>query len=168
MRLVVFVALLCLAAGAQSAGAEFPFAGYIATRQAEVASGLVFGVLGDVVRGTLADDSPIPFLPAARVGVLGRWESRRYSLSADVRHAFPQDRVPEPVIENDPAATATDAYTLVNLSVGANLPVGGMVHNITLRADNVLDERYREATSRIKHFAWNPGRNLSLVYRLLF
>lgn len=39
MRLVVFVALLCLAAGAQSAGAEFPFAGYIATRQAEVASG---------------------------------------------------------------------------------------------------------------------------------
>ena len=136
--------------------------------EAEVASGVVVGVLGDAVRGTLADDSPIPFLPAARVGVLGRWESQRYSVSADVRHAFAQDRVPAPVIENDPAATATGAYTLVNLSVGANLPAGGMVHNITLRADNVLDERYREATSRIKHFAWNPGRNLSLVYRLLF
>ena len=136
--------------------------------EAEALPGVVVGLLGDVVRGTLEDDSPIPFLPAARLGVLGRWESRRYSMSADVRHAFAQDRVPNPVIENDPAATTTEAYTLLNLSIGANVPVGGMVHNITLRADNVLDERYREATSRIKHFAWNPGRNLSLVYRLLF
>ena len=108
---------------------------------------LVVGLLGDVVRGTLEDDSPIPFLPAARLGALARWESQRYSLSVDVRHAFAQDRVPDAVIENDPAATATDAYTLVNLSIGANVPVGGMVHNITLRADNVLDERYRDATS---------------------
>jgi len=40
--------------------------------------------------------------------------------------------------------------------------------SITLRADNVLDEEYRDATSRIKRFALNPGRNVSLVYRLLF
>jgi iron complex outermembrane receptor protein len=42
------------------------------------------------------------------------------------------------------------------------------VHSITLRADNLLDERYRDAASRIKDFAPNPGRNLALVYRLLF
>jgi hypothetical protein len=27
---------------------------------------------------------------------------------------------------------------------------------------------YREATSRIKDFAPNPGRNVALVYRLIF
>jgi iron complex outermembrane recepter protein len=37
-----------------------------------------------------------------------------------------------------------------------------------LRADNVLDERYFDATSRIKRFAPNPGRDFSLVYKLLF
>jgi iron complex outermembrane receptor protein len=34
--------------------------------------------------------------------------------------------------------------------------------------DNVFDERYVDATSRIKSFAFNPGRNLALVYRVDF
>jgi iron complex outermembrane receptor protein len=63
---------------------------------------------------------------------------------------------------------ATDAYTLVDLSAGAMLIRGGRVHSITLRADNLFDVFYREATSRIKEFAPNPGRNLALVYRVLF
>lgn len=136
--------------------------------EAEVARGIVLGLLGDAVRGRLADDSPIPFLPAARVGGIARWENRRYSVGADVRHAFAQRRVPEAVIEDDPAATPTDGYTLMNVSVGVNLVGSGVVHNVTLRADNLFDERYREATSRIKHFAFNPGRNFSIVYRVLF
>jgi len=42
------------------------------------------------------------------------------------------------------------------------------VHSITLRVDNLLDEKYRDATSRIKDFAPNPGMNFSLVYRVQF
>jgi len=34
--------------------------------------------------------------------------------------------------------------------------------------DNAFDEQYRDATSRIKSYAFNPGRNLSVVYKLLF
>ena len=34
--------------------------------------------------------------------------------------------------------------------------------------DNLTDASYREATSRIKQLAPNPGRNVSLVYRVLF
>ena len=136
--------------------------------ETEVTRGIVFGILGDAVRGKLADDSPIPFLPAARLGGIARWENRRYSFAADLRHAFAQRRVPEAVIEDDPAATSTSAYTLTNVSVGVNLVRSGAVHNVTLRVDNVFDERYRDATSRIKHFAFNPGRNVSLLYRVLF
>ena len=37
-----------------------------------------------------------------------------------------------------------------------------------MRVDNALDEQYRDATSRIKSYAYNPGRNVSVVYKLLF
>jgi outer membrane receptor protein involved in Fe transport len=39
---------------------------------------------------------------------------------------------------------------------------------VTLRADNLLDERYADPTSRLKAIAPNPGRNFALVYRVLF
>jgi iron complex outermembrane receptor protein len=54
------------------------------------------------------------------------------------------------------------------VSVGYNVATGGRVTNVTLRADNLFDVRYRDASSRIKAFAYNPGRNVSLVYKVLF
>ena len=60
------------------------------------------------------------------------------------------------------------AYTLVNLTAGVTLIRGPLLHTLTLRADNLLDESYFDASSRIKTFARNPGRNLALVYRVQF
>jgi iron complex outermembrane receptor protein len=121
-----------------------------------------------MVRGALHGGTPLPFIPAARVGVLARWDDGKRSLNAEVRHAFAQDRVPTAVIEDDPSAVATAEYTLVNVGTGFTFAHGGRTHSITLRADNLLDQRYREATSRIKSFAYNPGRNLAVVYKMLF
>jgi hypothetical protein len=67
--------------------------------------------------------------------------------------------------EDDPAATVTDAYTLVNLSAGLNLIRGDRVHSITLRAVNVVDEKYADASSRVKNLALNPSRNIALAYK---
>jgi iron complex outermembrane receptor protein len=136
---------------------------------AEVVPHFVLGAMGDMVRGELKDSKePLPFMPAARLGALARWDNGRYSLGGEVRHGFKQDRVPPAVSEDDPSALATDAYTIVNLSAGLNLPFGDQVHAFTLRVDNVGNTKYRDATSRIKTFAYNPGRNVSLVYRVLF
>lgn len=129
--------------------------------EAEVTRHFVVGVMGDLVRGRFRDGSPIPFMPAARVGGSARWDNSRFSLGAEGRRAFAQDGV----AQNE---TKAGAYTLLNLNAGVTMIVGGRVHAVTLRADNLLDEQYREATSRIKEFAFNPGRNLSVVYRLLF
>ena len=63
---------------------------------------------------------------------------------------------------------ATSAYTLFDLSLGYTHTVGGLVHTLTLRGENLADVSYREATSRIKALAPNPGRNFSVVYRVLF
>ena len=54
----------------------------------------------------------------------------------------------------------------MNANAGLSLRGGGRIHNIVLRVDNLLDELYREPTSRI--LVPSPGRNVSLVYRVLF
>lgn len=129
--------------------------------EGEVARHIVLGVMGDALRGDFSDGGPLPYMPAARLGASVRWDDGRFSISGEGRHVFAQTRVSE----NE---TATGAYTLVDLAAGANLIVRGRVHNVTLRIDNLLDERYRDATSRIKDYALNPGRNVSLVYRVVF
>ncbi|HEY9480280.1 MAG TPA: TonB-dependent receptor [Gemmatimonadaceae bacterium] len=129
---------------------------------------VVLGVMGDMVRGTLEDGSALPFMPAARLGGSARWEGQRLSLGGELRHGFAQRRVPPPVSGDDPSAIPTDGYTVLDLSAGYNFTIGDRMHSLTLRADNVTDEQYVDATSRIKNFALQPGRNVALVYKLVF
>jgi iron complex outermembrane receptor protein len=137
--------------------------------EVEVVPHVVLGGMGDMVRGDLAATrEPLPFMPAGRLGALARWSPGRASLGAEYRHAFAQRRVPPAVSESDPAGFATGAYDLLDLSAGLTLPYDGRIHSLVLRIDNALDEKYVDATSRIKTFAFNPGRNVSLVYRVLF
>lgn len=59
-------------------------------------------------------------------------------------------------------------FTLLHFSAGYNLTRGDRLTSITLRIDNITEEKHRDAASRIKHFAFSPGRNFSLVYKVLF
>jgi iron complex outermembrane recepter protein len=127
--------------------------------EAVVGRNLVLGVMGDLVRGDFVDGGPLPFMPASRIGASARWDDGRYSLGLEARHAFEQDRI-------EAEEFRTDAYTLVNASAGLSLRGAGRIHSIVLRVDNVLDELYREPTSRL--LVSSPGRNVSLVYRVLF
>ncbi|HUF66686.1 MAG TPA: TonB-dependent receptor [Gemmatimonadaceae bacterium] len=136
--------------------------------EGEIVRGLVLGVMGDAVRGRLRDGTPLPFMPAARLGALARWQRGQLSLETDYRHGFAQRSVPPAATGEDPSAVPTEPYDLVNVSLGYNIVGGGLYHTITLRIDNLFDEEYRDATSRIKQFAFNPGRNFALVYRVLF
>lgn len=134
----------------------------------EVVRRVVAGVVGDLVRGDFQDGSPLPFLPAARLGALARYDDGAWSFTSEYRHGFAQRRVPAAIVSDDPAAIATAAYDLVNASIGFTVAPAGHITSIMLRADNLLDERYRDAASRIKNFASNPGRNLAVVVRTTF
>jgi iron complex outermembrane receptor protein len=127
--------------------------------EAVVGRHIVLGVMGDLVRGDFVDGGVLPFMPASRVGGSARWDDGRYSLGLEARHAFEQTRA-------EPEEFRTDAYTLLNASAGLSLRGAGRIHSIVLRVDNLLDELYREPTSRI--LVPSPGRNVSLVYRVLF
>jgi iron complex outermembrane receptor protein len=156
--------------------------------EAEVVRHVVVGAMGDLVRGSFVDGGALPFMPPARLGGSLRWDDGRFFAGGDVRHGFGQSRVSQPEcsradrvtvgpdgeLPTEPATgtpcvdVATPAYDLVNLSAGINLIVGGYVHSFTLRVDNVGDARFYDASSRIKGFTANPGRNVSAVYKVLF
>ena len=126
---------------------------------------LVGGVMGDYVRARIRDsDDNLPYIPAGRLGASLRYDNGRISAGGDVRRVFAQNNV-----GGDDLDVATSAYTLLDLSASWLFTVkGSQVHSVTMRVDNALDEQYREATSRIKSYAFNPGRNVSVVYKLLF
>lgn len=126
-----------------------------------VAPRWVLGVMGDVTRGSYRGGAPLPFMPAARAGGSVRFDDRRIAVGVDARRAFRQARVAT-------GETVAPAYTLVNTSASYTRLGRAIAHTVTLRADNLLDERFVDATSRIKAVAPNPGRNVTLVYRVLF
>ncbi|WP_434480958.1 TonB-dependent receptor [Gemmatimonas sp.] len=137
--------------------------------EGQIESKLVYrfvgGVMGDYVRATIrGTDESLPFIPAGRLGASLRYDSGRVSAGGDVRRVFAQSRVSGGEFD-----VPTDAYTMLDLNATWLFTVHGkQVHSMTFRVDNALDEQYRDATSRIKRFAFNPGRNAALVYKLLF
>ncbi len=145
-----------------------------------VARHYVVGAMGDIVQGDFRrGGDPLPFLPAARVGGSARFDDGHYSIGGDIKHAFARSSTSAdsncPTAGQVPAGTPgscvdlpTPEHTLINLSAGYTRILGGYIHSITLRADNIGDVRYWDASSRIKRFAPNPGRNVAVVYKVLF
>jgi len=116
----------------------------------------------DRVRASLDDGGePLPRIPADRVGAAVRYRGDRWHGSAGVSRTRAQDRV---------AATEsrTDGYTLVDAAVGYRFATSGIVHDVLLRGTNLTDEVARPHTSRLKEFVPLAGRDLALLYRVIF
>ena len=62
----------------------------------------------------------------------------------------------------------TSGYGVGFATVGYRFLHRDQFHTLTLRIDNLFDTEYREHLSRIKEIMPEPGRNLSLLYRLAF
>lgn len=137
--------------------------GFEVQGEGEVARHWIVGASADWVRGRFNDDGNLPYIPAGRIGANLRWDNARVSVGGGVRTVFDQTKVSGDLLD-----VPTESYTLVNLSAGWTLLRGPTVQTIVLRADNLFDARYADATSRIKSFAVNPGRNLALVYKVAF
>ncbi len=138
--------------------------GFEFSGESEVARHVILGALADAVRGKGPDGSNLPFIPAARLGGSLRYDTGTWSVGGETRLVLKQTRVAADNARDVP----TDSYTVVNLNATWSIPSRRNVQTVTLRADNLLDERFADATSRVKAFTFNPGRDISLVYRLGF
>jgi iron complex outermembrane recepter protein len=57
---------------------------------------------------------------------------------------------------------------VADLSLGARLARGGRIHALSLRVENVTDVEYRDHLARTKEIMPQPGRGVSLLYRLTY
>ena len=103
----------------------------------------------------------LPLIPPLN-GRLGlRHETARWSAGGAVRAAARQDRLGD-------FETETAGYAALDLFVGRRFLVGGRLHGVTLRIDNLLDTEIRDHLSRTKLIIPDAGRNVLLLYRMQF
>lgn len=102
-----------------------------------------------------------PLIPPVFGTLEIRYERPSFFLGGGVRWAGAQRRVGD-------FETGTAGYIVGDLHAGVRLLLGAQHHAVTLRIDNLTDREYRDHLSRIKEIMPQPGRNLSLLYRVAF
>ena len=116
---------------------------------------------------TLVDTSfvaPSPYPPfiAPLHGHVGlRFEPRPWFVGVTARGAARQDRLGD---FEEPTA----GHVVGDFTAGVRVLVGGRFHAATLNVANAFDTEYRDHLSRIKAIMPEPGRSISLLYRLEF
>jgi len=118
-------------------------------------------VLGDYVRATVVDVSPVPRIPPLRV--LGGLEAQgdRTSARVELEHVFRQTRIAD-------YETETAPYTMVNASFSFKPFAGNERTSITIAANNLFDVDARRAASVLKDFAPLAGRDIRATLRVGF
>lgn len=108
----------------------------------------------------LADNSPLPFIPAASLNNELRFEPRIKSLTDSfikigLANVFSQDRF-------DEFETQTNGYTLLDAGIGTSLKVKNGKINLWITGQNLTNKLYYNHLSRYKLAGiYNPGRNVS-------
>ena len=62
----------------------------------------------------------------------------------------------------------TTGYAVWGLDGGVRIVRGGRLQLLTVRIDNLFDREYRDHLSRVKAIMPEPGRDVSVVYRMQF
>jgi iron complex outermembrane receptor protein len=114
------------------------------------------------VRGkNLADDSALPFIPAATLNNELRFEPNIKGLKdsyikVGLTNVFKQDRF-------DEFETQTDGYTLLDAGFGTSLKMKNSKINVWVTGQNLTNKLYYNHLSRYKLAnIFNPGRNVTL------
>lgn len=114
-----------------------------------------------------ADDrtngEPLPRIAPLRIGLGASWGVAGWTLRADLRHAFKQDRVPSDDV-------ATPSYTLLNLALSRPFSAGPSEGLLYVKLDNVTDELAYNASTigTVRPLSPLPGRGLSAGVRMSF
>ncbi len=142
--------------------ANSKFTGFEAHVDAGLTDNLWLILGGDAVRAELRDGGgPLPRIPPYRLWAGLRFDHKQFHLEGEVKNVGKQTRVYG-------AETPTDGYTLVNFHGSYQVTTGHAVHTVTVRADNLGDELYRNHLSYIKDLTPEMGRSFRLVYGVRF
>ena len=104
---------------------------------------------------------PLPFTPPLRGLVRVSYQDERYAGMLEVRLTARQTRLGD-------GDTPTAGYGVVNAGVGIRFAEAGLIHDVSIHCDNVLNQVYRDNLSVIKDFVPQPARGFRLNYDLVF
>ncbi|WP_340103675.1 TonB-dependent receptor [Rhodohalobacter sp. 8-1] len=113
------------------------------------------------VTGYTEDTRPLPMIPPLKGSVFARYNRGNFIATSRVELADEQTRLAQ-------FETKTNGYTLLNTSLQYRFDQFEMLHTVTLSGKNLLNTTYRNHLSRIKEVFPEPGRSVSLLYRLYF
>ena len=101
--------------------------------------------------------SYLPRIAPLKIGIGSTYQKERYSLNINLLHAFAQNKLSANELK-------TDAYTNLSLLATYQIPIK---YNIELfsKANNLLNEDIRDATSYIKDIAPQGGRSIMFGLR---
>ena len=114
------------------------------------------------VRGTLtASESPLERIPPLNGKVALRYVTQPLNLHFTARFSDGQHRLGE-------FEETTDGYIVYDAGIQFAFPVWQLQHQAVVTVENIFDTEYRQHLSRIKSVMPEPGRNVKLLYRLIF
>lgn len=132
----------------------------------EIGFGRFFSIGGNATytignRRDAGTTEPLPLIPPFKGLAFAQFRSNKWMLRGQMRFAAEQARPAE-------FESSTSAYQVFDINAMYLFNSTGMLHSLTLSARNILDARYRNHLSVIKDIFPEPGRNVSLLYRLYF
>lgn len=106
--------------------------------------------------------SNLPMIPPLRFNAGMNYTVGSLSFGGDVQFVGNQN-------QTDIFEEPTDNYRVVNIRTEYRTNTNrNLLHTISLRGNNLLNERYFNHLSRVKEIFPEPGRNIQLLYRLYF
>ena len=113
----------------------------------------------------------LPLMPADRIENELRIENEHFKklkntyLSVNVQNVFRQKRVPVYLPDYAPAPKS---YTLVGMSIGYSRHFFGKETTMSVNVSNLLNQRYRDYTDRLRYFSDAIGRNIGVNMTMIF
>ena len=114
------------------------------------------------VRGTLMTSGlPLERIPPLNGKVALQYVTRPLNVHFTARFSDGQHRLGE-------FEEATDGYVVYDAGFQFSFPWWQLQHQAVVTVENIFDTEYRQHLSRIKSVMPEPGRNVKLLYRLIF
>lgn len=104
---------------------------------------------------------PLPQIPPFKAKSSIKYVKDGFEVGSRFKFAARQDRTGE--FENP-----TDSYFLTDIFAQYRIDTKKLLHTISVNVNNLLDEEYYNHLSRIKDLRPEPGRNITLLYRVYF
>jgi iron complex outermembrane receptor protein len=113
------------------------------------------------VNGNNSGTRPLPQIPPFKAKSSIKYAKDEFEIGSRFTFAAEQDRTGE-------FESSTDSYFLTDIFAQYRFNTNKLLHTVSLNVNNILNEEYYNHLSRIKDLRPEPGRSVSLLYRIYF